>query len=180
MEMKIKFRGKISRKVFLSLIGLIGMTLLMTACAGPQVAIVRPTCQEALGERYQDLTDYEIARLLDDNLIEDCPSCLESCWIPLMEKALDDNRAIPHRHLLKAVKVFNQNQYDRYFHIALYRYFRDLSQGRGQYRAVDRELLRSYCSKLVQDSFTQQDKKLSQTMELCRRIDPELYRKMFQ
>ncbi len=173
-------KRKISKKFLSGLLGIIGLALLTTACASQQAAIVRPTCQEAKGARYQELTDYEIARLLDDNLVENCQSCLDSCWIPLMEKALDDSRSIPHRHLLKAIKVFNQQQYDHYFHLAIYRYFSDLSRSRGQYRAVDRQLLRSYCSMLVQESYTQQDKKLSRTMEICRRLDPELYGKMFR
>jgi len=178
--MKQKLKEIIGKRVFLSLIGIIGLALSMTACSSQRAEIIPPTCQEAVGDRYYNLTDYEVARLLDENLVQDCDACLESCWMPLMKRALDDNRAIPHRHILKAVKVFNQKQYDKYFHVALYRYFRDLSQGRGQYRAVDRELLRSYCSKLVQNSYTQQDEKLSQTMELCRRLDPDLYGKMFR
>jgi hypothetical protein len=178
--MKQKLKEIIGKRVFLGLIGIIGLALSMTACSSQRAEIIPPTCQEAVGDRYYNLTDYEVARLLDENLVQDCNECLESCWMPLMQRALDDNRAIPHRHILKAVKVFNQKQYDKYFHVALYRYFRDLSQGRGQYRAVDRELLRSYCSKLVQNSYTQQDEKLSQTMELCRRLDPDLYGKMFR
>ncbi len=178
--MKPKLRAIISRKVFLSLIGIVGLAVLMTACSAQRAEIIPPTCQAALGNDYYDLTDYEVSRLLDENLVQDCDVCLQNCWIPLMERALDDNRAIPHRHLLKAVKVFNQKQYDKYFHLALYRYFRDLSQGRGQYRRVDRELLRSYCSMLVQESYTRQDEKLSQTMEICRRLDPDLYGKMFR
>jgi len=176
MQQKLKN----SKRVFLSLIGIIGLALSMTACSSQRAEIIPPTCQEAVGDRYYNLTDYEVAQLLDENLVQDCDECLESCWLPLMQRALNDNRAIPHRHILKAVKIFNQEQYERYFHIALYRYFRDLSQGRGHYRAVDRELLRTYCSKLVRNSYTQQDEKLSQTMELCRRLDPDLYGKMFR
>lgn len=178
--MKQVLKKKISKKVFLTLIGIIVMALSLTACSSQRAEIIPPTCQEAVGDRYYDLTDYEVTQLLDENLVKDCDPCLENCWIPLMKRSLNDNRAVPHRHLLKAVKIFNQQQYDKYFHIALYRYFRDLSQGRGQYREVDRELLRTYCSKLVQDSFTRQDEKLSQTMELCRRLDPDLYGKMFR
>ena len=178
--MEGKFRGKIGKKGFLTIVGIIGLALLMSACTNKQVTITQPTCREALADRYHELTDYEIAGVLDDNLDDDCYGCLENCWIPLMQKALGESRAIPHRHLLKAVKVFNQQRYVKYFHIAVYRYFSDLSQGQGHYRDVDRELMRTYCSMLVRDSFTQQDKKLSQTMELCRRLDPVLYGKMFR
>ncbi len=178
--MKQRLKEIIGKRVFLSLIGIIGLMLMMTACSSQRAEIIPPTCREALGDGYYNLTDYEVTQLLDENLVTDCDSCLESCWLPLMERALTDNRAIPHRHIVKAVKVFNQKQYEKYFHLALYRYFSDLSRGQGQYRAVDRELLRNYCSQLVKESFTRQDKKLSQTMELCRRLDPELYSKMFR
>ena len=97
-----------------------------------------------------------------------------------MQRSLDDSRDIPHRHLRQAVKTFNQQQHAEYFHTAVYRYFRDLSRGQGSYRAVDRELLRTYCAMLVHDSYSRHDRKLAHAMELCQRLDPELYGKMFR
>ena len=173
--------NKISLAVILGLVGILAISVLMTGCASRNAMIIAPpTCQEALGDRYDDYTDYEIARLLDEALADDCRDCLYDCWIPLMQRSLDDSRDIPHRHLLKAVKIFNQQQYTVYFHTAVYRYFRDLSRGVGSYRSVDRELLRTYCAMLVNDSYSRHDRKLAQAMELCHRLDPELYGKMFK
>ncbi len=173
--------NKISLAVLLGLVGILAISVLMTGCASRNAMIIAPpTCQEALGDRYDDYTDYEIIRLLDEAMVDDCQDCLYDCWIPLMQRSLNDSRDIPHRHLLKAVKIFNQQQYTDYFHAAVYRYFRDLSLGVGSYRSVDRELLRTYCAMLVHDSSSRHDRKLAQTMELCHRLDPELYGKMFK
>jgi len=155
--------------------------LLLTGCATDTAVItVPPTCQQALGGRYHDLTDYEIARLLEEASVEDCRSCLGDCWIPLMQRCLADGRDLPHSEIVKAVKVFNQQQYRKYFDLAVYRYFYDLSRGIGDYRPVDRKLLHNYCAVLVHNSKSRTDPRLAQAMELCQRLDPQLYDKMFR
>ncbi len=160
---------------------LVVLGLLLTGCATKSAMIVAPpTCAEARGDRYHDLTDYEIARLLDQAANEECRSCLSECWIPLMQRCLEDRRDIPHQHLVRALKVFNQQQYQRFFHLAVYRYFYDLSRGVGQYRPVDRQLLRGYCEMLIKNSRSRHDQQLAQAMELCQRLDPGLYNRMFR
>ena len=155
--------------------------LLLTGCATRSAMIVvPPTCADAKGDRYHELTDYEIGRLLEEASDDNCRTCLQECWIPLMQRCLDDGRDIPHSQLVKAVKVFNHHQYQRYFHLAVYRYFYDLSRGVGQYRPVDRKLLRVYCEMLIQNSHSRRDRQLSQAMELCQRLDPDLYSRMFK
>ena len=174
-------RKKISLVLLLGLVGFLASSFMVTGCATHNAMIIAPpTCAEALGDRYDDYTDYEIARLLDEALDDDCRDCIYDCWIPLMQKSLDDSRDIPHRHLLRAVKIFNQQQYSEYFHTAVYRYFCDLSRGQGAYRTVDRELLRAYCAMLINDSHSRGDRDLAQAMELCHRLDPKLYGKMFK
>ncbi len=178
METKDK---KLNLALLLGLLSIFSLSFMVTGCATQKAMIIAPpVCEDALGDRYHDFTDYEIAHLLDEALIDDCRHCLYDCWIPLMQRALDDSREIPHRHLLQAVKTFNQQQYSKYFHTAVYRYFRDLSRGEGAYRSVDRELMRSYCAMLVNDSYSRHDQKLAQAMELCQRLDPVLYGKMFK
>ncbi len=173
--------NKLNLAVLLGLLSILSLSFMMTGCANRSAMIIAPpTCEEALGDRYHDFTDYEIARLLDEALADASQDCLYDCWIPLMQRALDDSRDIPHRHLLQAVKTFNQQQYGNYFHTAIYRYFRNLSRGEGSYRSVDRELLRTYCAMLVNDSYSRHDQKLAQAMELCQRLDPDLYGKMFK
>ncbi|HDS16747.1 MAG TPA: hypothetical protein ENN66_09125 [Proteobacteria bacterium] len=160
--------------IFLWLMGL-------TGCASHNTtALAPPSCEVALGENYYRLTDFEIVRLLDEALLEECNGCIYNCWIPLMEKALQDGRDLPRKHLLQAVKVFNQKQYDKFFHLAVYRYFENLDRSREAYREIDRKFLRAYCATLVNQSRTRDDRLLVKTMELCRRLDQELYRKMFQ
>jgi hypothetical protein len=155
--------------------------LVLTGCATQTAMItVPPTCAQAVGERYHDLTDYEIARLLGQAADEDCRSCLVDCWIPLMQRCLDDGRDLPHEEIVKAVKVFNQQQYRKYFDLAVYRYFYDLSRGIGSYRSVDRKLLHNYCAMLVHNAKTRSNPRLAQAMELCQRLDPQLYDKMFR
>ncbi len=172
---------KLNLVSLLGLLSIVFLSFIVTGCATKQALIIAPaTCAEALGDRYHDYTDYEVARLLDAALVEECHDCLSGCWIPLMQRALDDSRDIPHRHLLQAVKAFNQQQYSNYFHVAVYRYFRDLSRGKGSYRSVDRKLLRTYCAMLINDSYSRHDQKLAQAMELCQRLDPGLYGKMFK
>ncbi len=160
---------------------LLVLGMLLTGCATRSALVVAPpTCAEARGERYHELTDYEVARLLDEAAADSCQSCLRECWIPLMQRCLDDGRDLPHEHLVRALKVFNQQQYQRYFHLAAYRYFYDLSRGVGEYRPVDRRLLRSYCEMLIQNSRSRRDPQLARAMELCQRLDPGLYNRMFK
>ena len=178
--MKIK-SSKFNPVLLLGILTILFLNFMVSGCATQNAMIIAPpNCEEALGARYHDFTDQEIARLLDEALVEDCYGCLNNCWIPLMQRALDDSRDIPHRHLLKAVKTFNQQQYSNYFHTAVYRYFRDLSRGKGAYRSVDRDLLRTYCAMLVNESYSRHDPKLAQAMEICQRLDPGLYGKMFK
>ncbi|MCD6292485.1 MAG: hypothetical protein J7M09_03390 [Deltaproteobacteria bacterium] len=178
--MKTK-RKTISLALLLGVVGFLSLSFMITGCTTQNAMIIAPpTCAQALDDRFNDYTDYEIARLLDEALNESCQECIYSCWIPLMQRALDDSREIPHRHLLRAVKIFNQQQYSEYFHTAVYRYFRDLSRGQGSYRTVDRELLRAYCTMLINDSHSRGDRDLAQAMELCHRLDPALYGKMFR
>ncbi len=176
--------GLATGKNGVKLVGMVVVLLvavLLTGCATETAVItVPPTCQQALGERYHDLTDYEIARLLEEAGDEDCRSCLADCWIPLMRRCLDDGRDLPHTEIVKAVKVFNQQQYRKYFDLAVYRYFYDLSRGVGTYRPVDRKLLHSYCAMLIHNSKSRGDRRLAQAMELCQRLDPQLYDKMFR
>ncbi|MBN2705707.1 MAG: hypothetical protein JXR89_04615 [Deltaproteobacteria bacterium] len=153
----------------------------LTGCASHDSATLsHPSCKVALGDNYHRLTDFEIVRLLDEALLEECNECLYNCWIPLMKKALQEGRDLPRKHLLQAVKVFNQKQHDKFFHLAAYSYFDNLVRSRETYREIDRKFLRAYCTTLVNHSRTRDDRQLVKAMELCRRLDQELYRKIFQ
>ena len=136
-----------------------------------------PTCEEALVNGLNKLSDDELAMLLDDSLAESRKS---ECWIPIMEACLSEHRAVPHRHLAEAVDVFNKRRYEPLFHKAVYRYLSDVAKGNAAYGPADRLLLETYCSFLINSAGSADDQNLRQAQMLCRRLDRNLYVRFFQ
>ena len=130
-----------------------------------------------MSEGIGGFSDNELAELLDKALEE---GRVDECWMPLMREALSAKRDIPHRHLAKAVKVFNRRRHETLFHIAVYRYLADLAGGRGEYRAQDRRLLETYSSYLINNAGSSSDENLRQAMLLCRKLDRDLYAQLFE
>jgi len=156
------------------------VTVSLLGCTIPnRAAVIRPApnCTEALAGGFTDLSDNALSDLLDRASSE---AHLDSCWIPLMKKGLDENRDIRPPHLLKAVKVFNKKQHEAHFHKAVYRYLADIAKTPGRYRVEDRRLLESYCSHLIQSAATRGDDHLGHAKLLCSRLDPDLYAKFFE
>ena len=156
------------------------LTAGLSGCVGAKrAAVIRPApdCTEALAGGFTDLSDNALSDLLDQAALDTRP---EACWIPLMKKALDENRDISRTHLLRAVKVFNKKQHEDYFHKAVYRYLADIAKTSGRYRVEDRRLLENYCSYLIQSAATRADDHLGHAKLLCKRLDPELYAKFFE
>ena len=141
------------------------------------VVLAKPTCEEALSGRLRILSDSEVGDLLDKALREDR---IDGCWIPLMEISLTENRGIPRKHLVKAVKVFNKHSYEALFHMAVHRYFADIAKGASRYREEDRKLLGAYCSYLINSVVSAEDQNLKQAKLLCRKIDRDLYARLFE
>ena len=131
---------------------LIILLLLMvggSSCANRQKAVVAgpaPTCEEALSMGIQSFSDDELALFLDGS---PAGNRKFECWIPIMERCLNEHRAIPHRHLAEAVKTFNKRRYEALFHKAVYRYLSDIAGGKETYRPEDRLLLETYCRFLI-------------------------------
>ena len=149
-------------------------------CTGlRKAAVVMPqlTCAEAVGSSIHNISDNELAALLDESQGEDRR---DSCWVPLVKLGLDDKRDIPRAHLVTAVKVFNQREHEAYFHKAVYRYFADLSKNRSGFRPEDRRLLQAYSSYLINSAHSQEDPNLKQAKLLCKRLDRNLYAKLFE
>ncbi|RJQ48792.1 MAG: hypothetical protein C4530_24160 [Desulfobacteraceae bacterium] len=159
--------------------GLFLAASLLGCTASRKAAVIKPApnCTEALAGSFNDLSENELSDLLDQTSSE---TRLESCWIPLMKKGLDDNRDIPHAHLLKAVKVFNKKQHEVYFHKAVYRYLAGLTQTPNRYRMEDRNLLETYCSYLINSAATSKDERLDHAKVLCRKLDRDLYAGLFE
>ena len=156
------------------------IVMLLTSCLAPKkVAPLppQPICSEALEEGLSSLTNNQLSALLEE--AED-QNRLEDCWIPLVKGCLDENRDISREHLVKAVKTFNQQQYEPYFHKSLYRYFADITKNPSEYRPADRKLLELYCSYLINNARSHRDTNLRQTKLLCRKLDRNLYARIFE
>jgi hypothetical protein len=148
-------------------------------CSGTQKVVVQapePSCESALAGKLQDYSDSELAALLDQALAEER---IEKCWTPLMEIALKKQRGIPQRHLAHAVHAFNKRSHQDQFHLAVSRYLTFIARGKASYRESDRRLLEAYCRFLIHHSSSRSDRRLTQAMLLCSRLDPDLYRKYF-
>ena len=143
----------------------------------PIPAIPEPTCQEALFAGLQGLSDNEVAGFLEKGLTDDGK---DECWIEIMNICLNENREIPHKHLVEAVKTFNMKRHEDLFHKAVYRYLSGIAKGKTQYRAEDRTLLENYCSLIINNAKSLNDKNLGQTQVLCKKLDPDLYSKFFR
>lgn len=159
--------------------GLVIGILLAGCVSAKKVAVIppQPVCSEAAAGDLSDLTDSELIGLLDGAVDG---SGLDDCWIPLMQASLDENREIPQAHLVKAVKTFNKRQYEPYFHKALYRYFKAITDNPGVYRPEDRKLLETYCSYLINSAESSRDRNLRQAKLLCRKLDGNLYARLFE
>ncbi len=135
------------------------------------------TCEDVQTSGVHGISDREIALLLDQALESDS---LTDCWIPVMERCLNEDKNIPHEHLAKAIHVFNKRQYHDLFNKAVLRYFSNLASGEGPYRSEDQLLLETFCGYLINNAATRQDQNLKQASLLCHRLDPDLYGKLFR
>jgi hypothetical protein len=158
--------------------GLLSVMLLASCTSTKKVTAVGPQqiCSEITTERLSSMTDSELSGLLDDT---DDGNGLDDCWILLVKTSLDDGRYIPRKHLVKAVRIFNKRQHEQYFHKTLYRYFTVIAENPGSYRPEDRKLLYSYCSYLINNAESSRDKYLRLTKQFCRKLDRNLYTRLF-
>ncbi len=104
----------------------------------------------------------------------------DRCWKPLMERALKAGRHIPIKHLARAVHVFNRNDSQDQFSLAVYMYFKEIIKGNGVYKEVDKKLLEGYLRFIINNAKSKQDEKLKKARLICSRLDSELYGKFFR
>lgn len=157
------------------------LTFLFAACNQYQTATVlmpeaKLVCEEAISEDLSGVSDGDLAFLMDKAL-ED--GDIDSCWQPLMKKGLDQSRNIPEKHLTEAVKRFNTRGQQNLFHKAVLTYLNKKADS-GGYSAADRRLLESFSSMVIHRAKTSSDTTLSRTRQVCQRLDPELYTKIFE
>jgi len=153
--------------------------LLVSGCAGKKQSAATmqgPTCEEALTGELSTMTDSQVAALLDE-AIEAQP---QECWLPVMQELLEEKNEIPHQHLAEAVKRFNRQRYAEYFHLAVYRYLTDLAKGVDTYEPDDRVLLESYASYTIRTASSTNDPNIRQAQLLCRKLDTDLYARLFE
>jgi len=164
-------------------IGLAAGVFLMSAgsgCVGTKrMAVVDTavTCSEALRYGLQNYSDSEVEIFLDEG---EANGDMDGCWIPVITHSLDENRDIPKRHLVQAVKVFNKRRYEDVFHKAMYRYFAALSKQPNTYGPVDRQVLEEYCSYLINRVASSRNENLNNAKLLCKRLDRDLYARLFK
>ncbi len=154
--------------------------LMLLGCAGGKKAVVvapSPTCEEVVARGIGGYSDRELKSILDDAAENER---WEACWLPVMEACLDERREIPQAHLSRAVHMFNKRRFEARFHQAVYRHLSNAARGEARYGEEDRVLLKSYCSFVIQEAETKRDERLAQAELLCRRLDPELYTRLFQ
>ncbi|BBO86020.1 hypothetical protein DSCO28_65860 [Desulfosarcina ovata subsp. sediminis] len=152
----------------------------MNGCAVSQpTKIVRqtPTCHEAVSSGLIGLTDEEVNDLLDHARSD---GNISACWVPLFTACLEQDRPISRDHLIFAVKTFNKKIERERFHRAICRYFIGISDDAAVYRSEDRQLLKAYCSYLIQSAENSQDIKLRDIKLICRNLDRDLYSRFFE
>jgi hypothetical protein len=158
---------------FLAASGVAGCTFAKRAA----IVLPEPTCSEVVLKGIHNLSDNELARLLNRSENDESRS---ECWIPLMKASLDTNRDIPGRHLKKAVKVFNRRRYETYFHKSIYRYYANLIDRPDGYDENNRALLESYCSYLINTAKSSRDEHLVHAKLISRKLDGHLYARLFK
>lgn len=159
------------------------LILVFSACSAKKVVVTvsPPTCEERLAAMdLSQISKQEISEFLDK-----CYSDKkETCWLPMIKRCLDENRYIPYRHLKQVVKDFNQYQQAHHFHEAVYRYFhaiifKEPGEGIG-YSKADKRFLEEYTRYAIHHCVNQKCQILTRARDICCRLDPLLYSKIFE
>lgn len=158
------------KKVFLLVITTFFVWGCQTPPSGPPLS-----CEEQL--ELSELKKEVIAGLLDS---AEQDKEFDTCWIPLVKNCLDTNKEIPHRHVLLAVKMFNQYKHEAYFQKATVRYFRDLIFDEMEYREQDKLYLTAYIRYILKICSNKDCPPLKTARQICKRLDPDLFAKFFE
>ncbi|NOY69156.1 MAG: hypothetical protein GXP53_06640 [Deltaproteobacteria bacterium] len=135
-----------------------------------------PTCAQVLRGEPAALGDEEISKVLDGAVLE---NRIDECWTPLVKQLLDRNRAIPMRHLVRAIRRFNTVGTIAWFHKAVYRYFSEMIVTGKAYRPEDRRLLSAYSRFVIREAASKSDPNLKNAEQICLRLDQDLFNRLF-
>lgn len=161
-------------KWWLSAIGLY-VVLVISGCTTAQPQSIKVTCFEAKQNNYTTVTDVQMKRFLDESVND---ADLDQCWKPAMKNALQQNRPVGKRHLVKAIDLFNQRCDEEMFHCAVSQYLSSLTPS--EYRAEDHQLLAAYTRYSINQATSSTDTHLKKVKLLCATLDRELYNKFFE
>ena len=134
-----------------------------------------PTCESII--QLQNITDADISFFLDHSIQNDT---IQTCWMPLIKRCLNERKTIPRQHLIMGIKKFNQSRHEKFFHLAVYRYFKYAFENNALYnQSIDRPFLDAYCKYAIRRASSKKDHVLMQAQLICQRVDPWLYEKLF-
>ncbi len=134
------------------------------------------TCDIALNMDTRQIPDDDLHHILTNSQKGDW---LDSCWKPLMVKALNEDRDIPMTHLSRAIHRFNTQETKQAFNQAAFQYFSKIVKGEGEYGDVQQQLLTQYLHLAIRDAQHKNDLNLKKAMLVSSRLDPEIYDKFF-
>jgi len=176
MNMKQMF-SDFQRNILLIVIGVLGI---MNACVAPQYPpsnyqVLPTTCESIL--QNEQISSSEIKEALDQSLSNKSHTI---CWLPLIKRCLDEHRDIPHQHIIAAIKKLNRYQNRIYFHKAVLRYYQHMMSGMAHYQnKTDRPFMEAYCRYAIKNAFSKNDQRLVEITSICQKLDPWLYKKIF-
>lgn len=135
------------------------------------------TCRQILSMASEEVPDDDFILALERSKSGEQ---FESCWKPLMEKSLGENRAVPMNHLARAVHTFNKNETKGVFSEAVYQYLKGVLNGKRTYRAAQQKLMVEYLRFAIKEARSKHDSQLEKARLVCSRLDPDLYEKFFR
>lgn len=155
----------------------------LAGCAGKEQSVqLMPevsepmACSEALETDTHGIPDDQFFRILNSSESGDW---LETCWTPLVIKALEEGREIPMAHLTRAIHRFNRRETKHAFNLAAFQYFSRMSKGEIAYGNAQKALLAEYVHLAIREARHKNDTALKQAMVVCSRLDTEMYDKFF-
>lgn len=154
-------------------------------CAGCQSAPqpratgpVLPSCDELRSGPAAGLDADEVAAVLDASLQDDT---VETCWRPVAQMCLDNDIALPHRHIREALTRFNQQRYRHWFDLAVARYYNEVILDPGVGNGVpQREFITAYVRNGLKTCTSRTCPALQTSRRVCNRLYPDLYEKFFK
>ncbi len=163
------------------LIPFIGIVLLIgsgcSAKSTPSPQRWTPTCADAIDGNLDKFSENDIEIILNESLES---KQMAGCWVPLMQRCLDQDKEIPQNHLAQAINEFNQLDNMIYFEKSIFRYFSNIDKGVASYRTADKALLTGYCRYVVRNAKTSNDPAVRNAQLITRHLDPDLFDLMFR